>query len=425
MFGRKKKELGITATRLCIFEDKSVTQFEPLHWFHPFWDLMIGVTPVVEHISRQFSNLALTVSCREELASIIPPPAESAINALDPGEYLFINARVATYASLSELFPETGTECIYGTDDVIVAARLHLAERYDGDALKLLEERAKQLPRHEAGIRLYQHLWELVNDNAKQITEDAELFEFGKNQGTMYPTSFLIHPKLVYLAPGSVVGPGVVLDASDGPIIIDRDAEIMANSFIKGPAYIGEQSLIKAGAIIYHGTSIGHTCKIGGEVEQSIILPFSNKQHHGFLGHAYIGSWCNLGAGTTNSDLKNTYAEVKVQFGEKLVETGTQFVGLFMGDHVKSGINTSYTTGTVVGPVSSVFGPGFQPKYLPPFSWNDTADTWEEYRPRNAVQVMQRVMKRRDRSLSEAENIYVLEVYKRTQHLRQTQTRRR
>ena len=162
---------------------------------------------------------------------------------------------------------------------------------------------------------------------------------------------------------------------------------------------MGNGSSIKIGAKIYEGTSIGEFCKVGGEVEESIIHSHSNKQHDGFLGHAYLGQWVNLGADTNNSDLKNNYGNVKVHVNGDLVDSGSMFVGLFMGDHSKAGINTMFNTGTSVGTMCNVFGSGFPPKYIPSFSWGG-AEKMVEHDLSKAVETARQVMARRKKKLT-------------------------
>ena len=152
------------------------------------------------------------------------------------------------------------------------------------------------------------------------------------------------------------LGQHVVFDTSGGPIVIDQNVRLGPHSFFRGPIYIGPNSRVSEHAAIKDEVSIAHTCKIGGEVEASVIEPYSNKQHHGFLGHSYLGSWINLGAGTCNSDLKNTYGTVNMQYGDRKVATGMQFLGCVIGDYAKTAINTSIFTGKLIGAGSMVYG---------------------------------------------------------------------
>ena len=409
---KKKKELEIHPTVICVFEDDSIESFEPLHHFHPVWELMFGATSLGEKIFRSFPKLTPMASCREELEYTLALPEELPLNELPAGDYVFVNARVAEPEKLASIIEAKGPPKIYTQENPIIAARIRLTENLEGDVFSTLEAQREQLTAEDVGVTLFSYLFELMEHNGDAIKKDAPLFPLGKREGAIYATTVLVNPKQVYLAKTSSAGPGVVIDASEGPVIIDEDVEIMANSFIKGPAYIGEHAIIKAGAIIYGETSIGHTCKIGGEVGESIILPFTNKQHYGNIAHSYIGSWCNLGAGTSCSDLKNTYSTVKLSLGGKPMDTERQFLGLFMGDHVTVGINTMFNTGAIVGSVSNVYGADFQSKYLPPFSWSNTSKKLEIYKIEKALQTIQRMMKRRQYECTEEYQEYVKTLFK-------------
>jgi UDP-N-acetylglucosamine diphosphorylase/glucosamine-1-phosphate N-acetyltransferase len=203
------------------------------------------------------------------------------------------------------------------------------------------------------------------------------------------------------LGEGCRVRPGAVLDAEEGPIILGRNVTVMSNAVIEGPAYVGDHSLIKIGAKIYHGTAIGPHCKVGGEVEASVLQSYANKQHEGFLGHSYLGSWVNLGADTNTSDLKNTYGTIRVAINGEMIETGHQFVGLTMGDHSKSGINVMFDTGSVVGVSCNIYGAAIPPKALPSFSWSGEGRC-EAYDLEKGLETARRVMARRNVAMSEA-----------------------
>ena len=192
------------------------------------------------------------------------------------------------------------------------------------------------------------------------------------------------------------------MDAEHGPIYISKNATIMANAVIEGPCFIGEKTTIKIGAKIYEGCTFGEVCKIGGEIEESIVHAYSNKQHEGFIGHAYIGEWCNFGADTNNSDLKNNYSNVKVQINDTLVDSGSMFVGLFMGDHSKTGINTMLNTGTVVGVGCNVYGGDFPPRLIPSFHWGGGTGPTVKYDFDKIMETAQNVMDRRDIELTDA-----------------------
>ncbi len=203
----------------------------------------------------------------------------------------------------------------------------------------------------------------------------------------------------IWLAAGVCLAPTTVLDITRGPIVLDRGVEVMPHSYLAGPLYVGPGTVIKAGAKIYGETSVGAVCKIAGEVAETTIGDFSNKQHDGFIGHAVLGSWVNLGAGTTCSDLKNNYGPVRIDLGDGPVDTGLRFIGLLMGDHSKTAIGSLLNTGTCIGFSCNVFGTGFPPKYLVSFTWGFGQEVyaWEK-----AVATAEVVYKRRGCSFTPA-----------------------
>jgi UDP-N-acetylglucosamine diphosphorylase/glucosamine-1-phosphate N-acetyltransferase len=236
-------------------------------------------------------------------------------------------------------------------------------------------------------------------------------------RGLVYEGAHLVNPSNIVIGAGSKIKPGVVLDAEGGPIYIGSNVTVFPNAVIEGPAFVGDRSLIKVGAKIYEHTSIGEVCKVGGEVEASVIHSFSNKQHDGFLGHAYLGMWVNLGADTNNSDLKNNYGSVKVIIDGQTIDSGSMFMGLVMGDHSKSSINSMFNTGTVVGVSSNVFGSGFPPKSVPSFAWGG-GEAIKTYDLERALLVARRVMGRRKLELSACEEAVLRTVFDLTKHER-------
>lgn len=201
-------------------------------------------------------------------------------------------------------------------------------------------------------------------------------------------------PELFQTGPGCRLAPDTAVDTSAGPVILGADVRILPHAYLEGPLFIGSGSLVKAGASIYGETSLGAVSRVAGEIGESTFLDFVNKQHEGFIGHAYLGSWCNLGALTTNSDLKNTYGTIRVDLGSGEEETGLRFVGLIMAEHGKSAIGTMFNTGTTVGFASNVFGQGFPPKCLPNWSWgHGTAQGRQD--PERALATARTVMARR------------------------------
>ena len=219
------------------------------------------------------------------------------------------------------------------------------------------------------------HSWDLFSYNFQAIEFDFELLTAGKTSQPISSTNRVLHPEKIFLEEGAKVE-FAILNASEGPIYIGKDAEIMEGSMIRGGLALCEHAKINMGAKIYSGCTIGPYCKVGGELNNAILMAYSNKGHDGFLGNAVIGEWCNLGADTNNSNLKNNYAEVKLWSYkvDRFVKTGLQFCGLIMGDYAKSAINTQFNTGTVVGVCANVFQSGFPPNLIKHYSWGGNSD---------------------------------------------------
>jgi UDP-N-acetylglucosamine diphosphorylase/glucosamine-1-phosphate N-acetyltransferase len=205
-----------------------------------------------------------------------------------------------------------------------------------------------------------------------------------------------------------------MLNAEDGPVYIDRDAIVMENAVVRGPAYIGPHAQVKMGGTL-EAAAIGPWCKVGGEVHHAILHSYSAKAHAGFLGHSYLGRWCNIGADTNNSNLKNDYGSVSLYdpVTRDFEDTGLQFLGLVMGDHSKCGINSMFNTGTVVGVFCNVYGSGFPPRYIPSFAWG-SPEGFVEYRLEKALRVAEAVMARRDVALTDADRELLTYVFEHT-----------
>jgi UDP-N-acetylglucosamine diphosphorylase/glucosamine-1-phosphate N-acetyltransferase len=250
----------------------------------------------------------------------------------------------------------------------------------------------------------FTHLWELVEANPRLIEEDARLLSREWPSGldaVAREGVAMLAPEMILIAESAEIEPQVMLDARLGPILIGENVKIQAHTRVEGPAAICNGAVL-CGGKIRAGTTIGPHCRVGGEVEQSIFQAYSNKYHDGFIGHAYIGEWVNLGALTTNSDLKNNYGNVRVEFPSGTVETDTMKVGCFLGDHVKTGIGTLLNTGTVVGFATNIFGGGMpREKHIPSFMWGGPQG-FEEFRLERAKDVARASMPRRGRDFTQA-----------------------
>ncbi len=226
-----------------------------------------------------------------------------------------------------------------------------------------------QLSKESESIKYIHYPWNLFQSNDWAIRKDFELLTTGRTTQPIPPHVFVVNPSNVFIEEGATLL-NCSLNASDGPIYIGKHAQVMEGAFIRGPFALGENSVVKMGATIYGATSIGPSCVVGGEIKNSILFEYSNKAHHGYLGDSVIGAWCNLGAGTTNSNVKNTGGSVHYssQFDQSIIDIGIKG-GLLMGDYSRSAINTSFNTATTVGVCCNIFEPGFPDKNIPDFTW--------------------------------------------------------
>lgn len=236
--------------------------------------------------------------------------------------------------------------------------------------------------------------WDLFTHNHTEIVKDFEIVKATKESMEIDASNTVIGNQL-FVEKGAKVSCAII-NTLEGPVFIAKDAQVLEGSLIRGSLALCEHAVLKMGAKIYGGTTIGPYSKVGGEVNNSVIQGYTNKGHDGFLGNSVLGEWCNLGADTNTSNLKNNYGEVKAwDYREKKsIDTGLQFCGLIMGDHSKSGINTMFNTGTVVGVSANIFGGGFPPKFIPSFSWGG-ADGFETFNKDKALDVAEKVMARR------------------------------
>lgn len=250
-------------------------------------------------------------------------------------------------------------------------------------------------------VRRIENIWDIFLRNDEMIREHFAVIADGRVSAPLSSSNRLVGPvDQLFIEPGAKVE-GAILNTETGPIYIGPDAEVMEGCLLRGPIALGEQAVLKMGAKVYGATTLGPYCKAGGELNNVVFFGYSNKAHDGFLGNSVIGEWCNLGADTNNSNLKNNYAAVEVwnYAREASVDSGLTFCGLFMGDHAKCGINTMFNTGTVVGVSANVFGGDFPPKFIPSFSWGGSA--WlRTFTLEKAYEVAERVMSRRGKKLS-------------------------
>lgn len=364
--------------QICIFEDINFSNFEPLVFSRPVYDLVCGIDSLKQKIIRSYKNARFSLHCRPYLTETVRRDNLGfEVNKISDDQCLFINGRIIAPSNLSDLLP-----LVFGEDKVIVNGETVIAAYLSGENLDYKKNHLNDLfsvndfdglPIKILDLKCANYLWDLINLNGNQLVDDYNLLFLNNEKqnfvSTLDKSVHLLNKEQIFIGQNVTIKPGVVLDASEGPIIIDDNAFVYPNSVIIGPVYIGEYAVIKSGANIYENVTISKVSKVGGEVGQSILMPYSNKQHTGFLGEAYLGSWVNLGADTSTSDLKNNYSKIKVTLSGKEINTGLQFLGPMIGDHTKTAIGTTINTGTVVGFACNLFGTGFPDKYLPSFTW--------------------------------------------------------
>ncbi len=405
--------------RICIFEDNKVTNFLPLAYFRPVFDLRCGSLTLLEKLSRQLPSPVISLQVRDFLAECCTEDHPGIpVNGNETAEW-YINGRVIADGNFIKLLKKKSSGSVVLRNGNNIVALRSTNSNTDIFANGILnEESIAGLPNEEVSCSIADYPWDLVHHTSDQVESDFKIIAKKtkkKIYGKIYPGASLLNRKNIIIGRGSVLKPGVVLDAEHGSIIIGKNVTVMPNAVIIGPAYIGDGSIIKVGAKIYHGTSIGERCKVGGEVEASIIQSYSNKQHDGFLGHSYLGSWVNLGADTNTSDLKNTYGNVRVELHGKQIDTGYQFVGLMMGDHSKTGINVMFDTGTIVEVSCNIFGANLPPKNIPSFSWGQK-NSFSVYDIEKSIETARKVMKRRDITMTAAYEKLMRNVFLQTEN---------
>lgn len=390
-----------------IFEDEGYRNLLPLAYWRTLFELRCGYKNLFDHLLDVLPAAKVTLYCRPLLAAVTAERFSLPVNrAPDAERVLLINGRLLATEPLA-LPTGPAVQWIGDAPAAILADRRLLDSLTPETLLDTAASRAllRDLPEHEFSRsgRLMGYSWDLVHQNEamlrhgwRQAGAPAEV------AGRICPGTHLLNESAIHIGAGSVIKPGVVLDAENGPIYIGQGVVVSPNVAIEGPCYIGDGTLIQPGSALRDAMSIGRHCKVGGELDASIIHGYSNKQHDGFLGHSYVAEWVNLAADTVNSDLKNTYGTVRVRINGVEVESGQMFVGLTIGDHSKTGIGQMFPTGAVVGFGCNIATCEYAPKYVPSFTWL-TAHHHCPYDIQRCLEVARRVMRRRQITMTSAE----------------------
>lgn len=367
---------------IILFDDETRNTLLPLTYTRPVAEIRIGILKISEKWGK-ISSSTCSFLTEAYLQEMFPS------NFTD--DNFFVNSSVLPTSELMNEIKALQMDEALVKDELVIAIRKGKEEKL-GSISEVSIEKSKEV--RSAFDRIV-HPWDIFSKNEKELKADFELLTKGRKSQPISSSNRVISPENIFLEPGAVVE-CANLNASTGYIYVSKDAEIMEGAMIRGPFSLGEHSAVKMGAKIYGATTVGPHCKVAGEISNSVIFGYSNKAHDGFLGNSVLGEWCNLGADTNNSNLKNNYSKVKVWSYEEhdYINTGLQFCGLIMGDHSKCSINTMFNTGTVVGVSANIFGNGFPPKFVPSFSWGGS-EGFTSYRLEDAIEVATRVYERR------------------------------
>jgi UDP-N-acetylglucosamine diphosphorylase/glucosamine-1-phosphate N-acetyltransferase len=389
-----------------LFDDHSWEQLLPLTFTRPVSGIRVGILTIREKWEKILSQ---EISClSQDYLSVKYPAAYERDN-------LLINASMLPSPEIILRLNQLKINEAIVTGNRILAVRLDKskAQQFDYtnlDGIKTIE--------NSSVLSLIDYPWQIFQLNGDEIQNDFDLITAGRKSGELSKTMNLINPGNIFAEEGFKCEYATI-NATSGPVYLGKDSEIMEGCLVRGPLALCENSTLKMGAKIYGPTTIGPGSKAGGEINNSVIFGNSNKGHDGFLGNSVIGEWCNIGADSNNSNLKNNYAIVKLWSykEEKFIDTGLQFCGLIMGDHSKCGINTMFNTGTVVGVNANIFGSGFPRNFVPSFSWGGAHGLTTFTIPK-AFDVAEKVMGRRNLILDNKDKAILIAVFKRTEKYR-------
>ena len=388
---------------LYLYDDAIAREFEPFVLTRPVSELIAGVAIIRERWEGVTGQKAAGFIAPKHLEHFDEPGAPRWVSpdATIPAGSLIANSRFVpaldssihagtAQAKEAGAFHCGDENCAVRTTDSVPCSRL-----FDGSLP--LAALAHGSGSHPTTGEWLKAPWDLIGQLVDQLTQDIPHFASTLSVEPVTDAT-IIGTYAVYREAGAHIEPFVVLDATAGPILIRSGATVSSFSRIVGPCYIGPNAIVVGDAI--RACSIGDTCKVRGEISNSVMLGYTNKGHTGFVGHSYLGRWVNLGAGTTTSNLKNTYGNVQMWTPSGLRDTGAQFLGTMFGDHVKTGIGTMLTTGTVLGAGANIYGGAVDSKYVPPFAWG-AGEPYESYEIDKFIEVSQRMMARRDVELSD------------------------
>lgn len=390
-----------------LFDDSRRLNLLPFTFTKPVAEIRIGILTI-----REKWEMALGEACSYLTVEYLQKKYQPASGEK---ESVLINGGIIPEAKLVETIRNLNKGQAISFNNTIVAA--HLPSTPTPSYKPELEHFKDIITLSESPFCIM-HPWDIFTQNRRAIEQDYELITRGRKSESISNTNKVLNANKIFIEKGAKIE-CAILNADNGPIYIGVDAEVMEGAIIRGPFALCRGSILKMGAKIYGPTTIGPHSKVGGEVNNCVIFGNSNKAHDGFLGNSVIGEWCNIGADSNNSNLKNNYANVKLwNYTKKsFVDTGLQFCGLMMGDHSKCGINTMFNTGTVIGVSANIFGSGFPRNFIPSFSWGG-AQGFSIYSTQKAIETAKLVYERRGLTFNDDEQEILRKVFEITAEFR-------
>ena len=399
---------------LVIFEDERHGNFASLSLLRPTYFLRSGMTELWVHLKRSFPGYDLRFEARPHLAYPVKRHSGLPVNDFNFHDYdrvALVNGTLIPDEEFLDQIEACDSETAFVSDSVVgafvIAGDSDCAREY----AQIKHQPGKYTPfasslKHvtDYTFKSYRYIWDLMQHSPDNIRRDFALAvsesgaPAGANQAGRLDGSHVIAPEDVFVHPEAEIGPTVVIDASQGPVYIGRDAIVEPHSYVRGPFYLADGASLLGGR--FSGSSVGPVCQVGGELEECVLQGYVNKHHAGFIGHSYVGEWVNFGAMTTNSDLKNNYSTVRVSVGGQLIDSGQTKVGAFIGDHTKFGIGTLLNTGLNIGVFCNIFGGSLvSDKEVASFSWGSSG-SWSEHAIDKALETARRALSRRGCELS-------------------------
>lgn len=375
-----------------LFDGSSRVNLLPLTYTKPVAEIRIGILTIREKWEKWLNTTTTTLT--EDYLEDKYPMVEMEYNIMINASFLPTENLIATIKKLQK------NQAIFKEDEIIAFHTTDKQKEVNFDNYQIIN--------FTDDVIQLKYNWDIFTNNGEALESDFKLITKNRISAPIPKTVHCINKDQIFLEEGVEIEIGV-LNASKGPIYLGKHTQIMEGSMIRGPFAMGEHSVVKMGTKVYGPTTLGPKCKIGGEVNNVILSGYCSKGHEGYLGNAVIGEWCNIGADTNNSNLKNNYAEVKMWDYEKerFVKTGLQFCGLIMGDHSKCAINTMFNTGTVVGVSANIYGSNFPRNFIPSFSWGGAAG-FTTYQIEKAKTTANLVIKRKNEDFTE-KDIKILE----------------